>query len=152
MPILKAGAKAPKIELEDENGKKISLKDFSGKKIILYFYPKDMTTGCTQEACDFRDAAAKFKKKGAIVLGVSKDSIASHQKFIAKHDLNFTLLSDPDTKASEAFGVWKEKSLYGRKYMGIERSTFIIGKDGKIEKIYAKVKVKGHVEQVLADL
>lgn len=150
--MLKIGDKAPSFSLITDSGKKVSLKDFKGKTVVLYFYPKDLTPGCTQEACDFRDSNSAFKKRKTIVLGVSKDSVELHQKFKAKHELNFELLSDPEGKTCVAYGVWKEKSLYGRKFMGIERSTFVINPSGKIAKIYSKVKVKGHVEQVLAEL
>lgn len=150
--MLKEGAKAPAFTLCDQNGQKVSLKDFKGKTVILYFYPKDMTPGCTQEACDFRDGAAKWKKKKAVVLGVSRDSQERHQKFIAKYELNFPLLADEDGKVCEAYGVWQQKSLYGKKFMGIVRSTFVIGPDGKIQKIFDKVKVKGHSDAVFAAL
>ena len=147
--MLKVGNKAPSFTLESSTGGKVSLKDFAGKRVVLYFYPKDLTTGCTKQACDFRDSSAALKKKKVVVLGVSKDSMKSHEKFRDKHELNFPLLSDPEGKVCEAYGVWKEKSMYGRKYMGIERTTFVIGPDGKIEKIYEKVKVPGHVESIL---
>jgi peroxiredoxin Q/BCP len=147
--MLKEGDKAPAFTVESDTGEKISLKDFQGKKVILYFYPKDMTSGCTKESCDFRDAHVKIKKRGAVVIGVSKDSVESHQKFKAKEKLNFPLLADTTGKMCESYGVWKEKSMYGRKYMGIERTTFVIGENGKIEKIYAKVKVPGHVDEIL---
>jgi peroxiredoxin Q/BCP len=147
--MLKEGDKAPSFNLETDQGEKVSLKDFSGQTVVLYFYPKDLTPGCTQEACDFTASTPKFKKNGTVILGVSKDSTATHQKFKKKHKLSFPLLSDPDGKACEAYGVWKEKSLYGRKYMGIERTTFVISPTGRIQKIYSKVKVKGHVDQVL---
>ena len=134
----------------NENGNEIelSLSDFKGQRVVLYFYPKDNTSGCTQEACDFRDNINRLTTK-AIVIGVSPDSIKSHLKFKENHGLNFILLSDPEHKLAEEYGVWKEKSMYGRKYMGIERSTFIIDKDGNIEKEWRKVKVKGHVDEVL---
>lgn len=150
--MLKEGQKAPSFNLESDEGKKIALKDFAGQNVILYFYPKDMTSGCTTEACDFRDSYSQLKKLKAVILGVSKDSVASHQKFKAKEKLNFPLLSDGEGKVCEAYGVWKEKSMYGRKYMGIERTTFLIGADGKIKKIYPKVKVTGHVDQIIKDL
>ena len=150
--MLKVGDKAPPFNLIADNGEKVSLKDFKGKTVVLYFYPKDMTPGCTQEACDFRDSATPYKKKKAVVLGVSKDSQERHEKFRDKYDLNFPLLADEDGKVCNAYGVWKEKSLYGRKFMGIERTTFVIGPDGKINKIFNKVKVKGHAEAVLAEL
>jgi peroxiredoxin Q/BCP len=146
---LKEGSKAPAFSLMSDSGDKINLKDLQGKTVVLFFYPKDMTPGCTQEACDFRDSFARLKKAGALVLGISKDSVESHQKFVAKHDLSFPLLSDEDGKICEAYDVWKEKSLYGRKYMGIERTTFVISPEGKIAKIFPKVKVDGHVDAVL---
>ena len=150
--MLKVGEKAPTFTLVDDSGKKVSLKDFKGKKVVLYFYPKDLTPGCTVEACDFRDISALLKKKKAVVLGVSKDSVTLHGKFRDKHELNFPLLSDEDGKVCEAYGVWQEKSMYGKKYMGIARTTFIIGTTGKIENIFEKVKVKGHTEEVLENL
>lgn len=150
--MLKEGSKAPAFTLPNEKGKKISLKDFEGKKVVLYFYPKDMTSGCTKEACDFRDAHPDFKKIKAVVLGVSPDSIDSHKKFAEKYELPFTLLSDENKKVLEKYGVWKEKSMYGRKYMGVERTTVIIDEKGKVQKIFPKVKVNGHVEEVLAEL
>ena len=131
--------------------KEISLNDFKGQRVILYFYPKDNTTGCTQEACDFRDNINRLTSY-ATVIGVSPDSIKSHKSFKEKQSLNFILLSDLEHKLAEDFEVWKEKSMYGRKYMGIERSTFIIDKDGKIEKEWRKVKVKGHVDEVMGYL
>jgi len=150
--MLKEGDRAPAFSLVSDSGEKISLKDFKGKTVVLYFYPKDMTSGCTQEACDFRDFTPQLKKSSAVVLGVSKDSVVSHQKFKEKYDLPFPLLSDDSGEVCEKYGVWKQKSMYGRKYMGIERSTFVIGADGKIAKIYNKVKVKDHAKTVLADL
>ena len=130
------------------NEKEFSLNDFKGQKVILYFYPKDNTSGCTQEACDFRDNINRLTSY-ATVIGVSPDSIKSHKTFKEKQSLNFILLSDPEHKLAEDFEVWKEKSMYGRKYMGIERSTFILDKNGKIEKEWRKVKVKGHVDEVI---
>ena len=130
------------------NEKEFSLNDFKGQKVILYFYPKDNTSGCTQEACDFRDNINRLTNY-ATVIGVSPDSIKSHKSFKEKQSLNFILLSDPEHKLAEEFEVWKEKSMYGRKYMGIERSTFIIDKSGNIEKEWRKVKVKGHVDEVI---
>ena len=150
--MLKEGSKAPAFTLESDSGEKVSLKDFSGKSLVLFFYPKDMTSGCTVEARAFQAALPKLKKKGAVVLGASKDSVASHQKFKTKEGLRFALLSDPEGKLCEAYGVWKEKSLYGRKYMGIERTTVIIGPDGKVRRIFPKVKVAGHVAEVLESL
>ena len=130
------------------NEKEFSLNDFKGQRVILYFYPKDNTSGCTQEACDFRDNINRLTSY-ATVIGVSPDSIKSHKSFKEKQSLNFILLSDPEHKLAEDFEVWKEKSMYGRKYMGIERSTFILNKNGKIEKEWRKVKVKGHVDEVI---
>lgn len=150
--MLKEGSKAPAFTLPNEKGKKVSLKDFEGQKVVLYFYPKDMTSGCTKEACDFRDAHPDFKKIKAVVLGVSPDSIESHKKFAEKYELPFTLLSDENKKVLEKYGVWKEKSMYGKKYMGVERTTVIIDEKGKIQKIFPKVKVNGHVEEVLEEL
>lgn len=132
----------------DGNEKEYSLNDFKGQKVILYFYPKDNTSGCTQEACDFRDNINRLTSY-ATVVGISPDSIKSHKSFKEKQSLNFILLSDTEHKLAETFGVWKEKSMYGRKYMGIERSTFILDKDGSIEKEWRKVKVKGHVDKVI---
>jgi len=147
---LKEGMKAPAFTAEATGGETISLGDFKGKTVVLYFYPKDSTPGCTREACAFRDAQAQMKKLGAVVLGVSKDSLKSHESFAAKQELNFPLLSDPDRKIIEAYGVWKEKSMYGKTSMGVERSTFLIDGEGKIRKIWRKVKVDGHDEEVLA--
>ena len=130
------------------NEKGFSLNDSKGQRVILYFYPKDNTSGCTQEACDFRDNINRLTNY-ATVIGVSSDSIKSHKSFKEKQSLNFILLSDPEHKLAEEFEVWKEKSMYGRKYMGIERSTFILDKNGKIEKEWRKVKVKGHVDEVI---
>lgn len=132
----------------DGSEKEYSLNDFKGQKVILYFYPKDNTSGCTQEACDFRDNINRLTNY-ATLIGVSPDSVKSHKSFKEKQSLNFILLSDPEHKLAEEFEVWKEKSMYGRKYMGIERSTFIIDKNGKIEKEWRKVKVKGHVDEVI---
>ena len=147
---LKEGKKAPTFSAESDDIGKVSLKDLKGKKVVLYFYPKDMTSGCTQQACDFRDQYAQFKKKGIQIIGVSKDSIESHQKFRTKYKLPFPLLADEDQKLCKAFGVWQQKSLYGRKFMGVVRTTFVINENGEIEKIYPKVKVNGHVKEVLA--
>ena len=149
--MLKEGNKAPDFTAVDQNGSKTKLSSFRGKKnVVLYFYPKDMTPGCTTEACDFRDSYKKFK--GAEIFGVSIDSTERHQKFIAKYDLPFSLISDADHKVVNKFKVWQEKNLYGKKYMGIVRSTFIIDKTGVIRKIFPKVRVKGHTEEVLAAL
>ena len=137
--MLKVGQKAPAFTLLDQNGEKHSLKDYLGQKVILYFYPKDNTSGCTKQACGFRDRYPAIQEKGAVVLGISKDSVASHKKFEGNHDLPFTLLSDPDAKVIQKYDVWKEKSMYGRKYMGIERSTYLIDEKGKIIKAFQKV-------------
>lgn len=131
------------------NEKEFSVSDFKGKRVILYFYPKDNTSGCTQEACDFRDNINRLTKY-AVVIGVSPDSIKSHKSFKEKQNLNFILFSDSEHKLSEEFNVWKEKSMYGRKYMGIERSTFVIDKNGNIEKEWRKVKIKGHIDEVIS--
>jgi peroxiredoxin Q/BCP len=149
---LKIGDKAPHFSLPTGEGQTIALKNFKGKKVVLYFYPKDDTSGCTREACSFQENTAAAKKKGAVVLGVSADSISSHAKFAAKYSLSFPLLSDEKKEVLKAYGVWKEKSMYGRKYMGIERTTFIIDEAGKIARIFSKVKVDGHTEEVLAAL
>ena len=146
--MLEINSKAPDFSLPDENGTIHKLSDYLGKKVVLYFYPKDNTSGCTQEACDFRDNINRLTNY-ATVIGVSSDSIKSHKSFKEKQSLNFILLSDPEHKLAEEFEVWKEKSMYGRKYMGIERSTFILDKNGKIEKEWRKVKVKGHVDEVI---
>jgi peroxiredoxin Q/BCP len=149
---LTVGDKAPALSLPDQSGEPVSLKDFSGKQVVLYFYPKDDTSGCTKESCDFRDAITPIKKVGAIVLGVSFDGQESHQKFIKKFALPFTLLSDEDKAVAKAYGVYKEKSMYGKKYWGIERSTFVIDQTSKLKAIFRKVKVDGHVDEVLAAL
>jgi peroxiredoxin Q/BCP len=150
--VLKPGDKAPDFQAATDTATTVSLKDFRGKKVILYFYPKDNTPGCTQEACDFRDSIARFKKKDVAVLGVSPDSVASHQKFKAKFELPFPLLADDDHKIAEAYGAWGEKSMYGRKFMGIIRSTFLIDEKGRIAEVYGKVKVNGHVNELLGKL
>jgi peroxiredoxin Q/BCP len=146
---IKEGNKAPDFTALDQDGKKIKLSSFKGKKnIALYFYPKDMTPGCTTQACDFRDQQKNFKS--TVILGVSIDSQERHQKFIEKHDLPFTLLADVDKKVVQKYGVWQEKKLYGKTFMGIVRSTFIIDKTGTVRKIFVKVKVKNHIEEVLS--
>ena len=150
--MLKAGDQAPDFKAATDGGETVSLKDFRGKKVILYFYPKDNTPGCTQEACDFRDSIGRFKKKDVVVLGVSPDSIESHKKFKAKFELPFPLLADEDHKIAEAYGAWGEKSMYGKKFMGIIRSTFVIDEKGKIAEAFEKVKVDGHVDQLLGKL
>jgi peroxiredoxin Q/BCP len=147
MPEL--GKKAPAFTMPTDGGGKISLKDLKGQKVVLYFYPKDDTPGCTKEACGFRDALPDFTKVDAVIIGVSKDTVAKHDKFKDKYDLPFTLASDEDGKVCEAYGTWVEKNMYGRKYMGIERSTFLIDEQGVLRGEWRKVKVKGHVEEVL---
>ncbi|MEQ1753045.1 MAG: peroxiredoxin [Micropepsaceae bacterium] len=149
---LAVGDKAPNFNLATDGEGKVSLKDFLGKTLVLYFYPKDDTSGCTREAIDFSAAASKFKKLGVCVVGISKDSVAAHDKFKAKHDLSITLASDPEGKIVESYGSWVEKTLYGRKYMGIDRSTFLIDGKGRISRIWRKVKVPGHVEEVLGHI
>jgi peroxiredoxin Q/BCP len=149
---LKVGQKAPDFMVTDDKGQQVKLSNFKGKKIVLYFYPKDDTPGCTKEACAFRDGFQEIKARGAVVLGVSCDSAESHKKFKTKYDLNFPLLADTDKKIVAAYGTWKEKSMYGRKYMGIERTTFLIGGDGKITHIFPKVKVGEHYAEVLEAL
>jgi thioredoxin-dependent peroxiredoxin len=150
--MLKAGSKAPNFSLETDEGKKVSLKDFAGKKVVLYFYPKDDTPGCTKEACSFTENSGAIKKSGAVVLGVSADSVESHKKFKKKYGLTFSLLSDPDRATIQKYGVWKEKNMYGKKMMGVERTTFVIDEEGKIAHIFPKVKVDGHTEKVLEKL
>lgn len=153
MAGLIVGKRAPAFSLPSTEGKRIKLSDFRhNKNVVLYFYPKDDTPGCTKEACRFRDDWVEFKKLGAIVLGVSPDSLASHQKFREKYRLPFPLLSDETKKTLKGYGVWKQKSLYGRKFMGVERTTVVIDKEGKVRKIFPKVKVDGHAREVLAFL
>ena len=149
---LTEGDKAPDFSADTSGGGRVSLCDFTGKNVVLYFYPKDDTPGCTKEACAFRDAYDKFRKKGAVVLGVSIDPVKSHDKFTEKFKLPFTLLSDPDKKIVQDYGVWGEKSFMGRKYMGTHRVTFLIGPDRRIKKIWPKVKPDEHAEEVLAEL
>lgn len=149
MSELKIGDKAPDFSLPANGGQTVSLSDYKGKKLILYFYPKDDTSGCTKEACSFKDHMPSLKTKNVAVVGVSKDSMTRHDKFITKYDLNFPLISDEDSDLCERYGTWVEKSMYGRKYMGIERSTFLIDEQGKIEQIWRKVKVDGHTEEIL---
>jgi thioredoxin-dependent peroxiredoxin len=149
---LKEGDLAPEFSANTSGGEKLSLADLKGKNVILYFYPRDDTPGCTKEACAFRDHFADFKKKGAVVLGVSTDSAKSHDKFVDKFKLPFTLLADEDKKIVEAYGVWGEKSFMGQKYLGTHRVTFLIGPDGKIKKIWPTVKPDEHVGEVLAAL
>ena len=149
---LKEGDKAPEFTAPTNGGGRISLADFKGKHVVLYFYPRDDTPGCTKEACAFRDHFTAFKKKGAVVLGVSVDSVKAHDKFADKFKLPFTLVSDEDKKIVEAYGVWGEKSFMGRKYLGTHRVTFLIGSDGRIKKIWPQVKPEEHAEEVLAAL
>lgn len=143
------GKPAPKFTLAGQDGQKVSLSQFKGQPVVLYFYPKDDTSGCTKQACAFRDARADYEAAGAKVVGVSPDDVGSHRKFADKHELPFTLLADPEKSVCQAYGVWKEKSMYGRTYMGVERTTFVIDRDGKIARIFPKVKVDGHAAAVL---
>ena len=151
LPVI--GKPAPDFTLPSTSGEAVSLRQFKGKKtVVLYFYPNDETPGCTREACGFRDLSAQFEAAGAVILGVSADDIESHQKFKAKHRLPFELLFDADATVAKAYGVWKQKNLYGKKFLGIERTTFVIDRTGRIAQIYPKVKVDGHVADVLAFL
>jgi len=150
--MLQAGDRAPDIEIPTDSGEAFRLSEMKGKRVVLYFYPKADTPGCTVEACEFRDGIKAFGKKGAAIVGVSPDKPAAQAKFKQKYDLPFTLLADQDKGAAEAYGVYQEKNMYGKKVMGIVRTTFVIGPDGKIEKIYHKVKAKGHAAEVLAGL
>ena len=150
--MIKEGQRAPAFELDDDGGNKVSLSDFKGKQVALYFYPKDMTPGCTQEACDFRDHWEAVKKKGAVVLGVSADPVKRHVSFKEKYKLPFPLLADEGKKAIKAYGVWGKKKFMGREFMGVIRSTFLIGKDGKVKKIWSPVSVKDHAKEVLENL
>ncbi len=152
MSELSVGAKAPAFALPDQSGKIVSLSEFLGKKVVLYFYPKDDTPGCTTQACSFRDEHSVFQKKGAVVLGVSPDSAKSHMKFIEKFSLPFPLLADEGHKIAETYGVWVEKSMYGKNYMGVERSTFVVDVQGRLSAIYRKVKPAEHIAEVLAGL
>jgi len=146
---MEVGKKAPAFTLIDDTGAKVSLKDFKGQKVILYFYPKDSTPGCTTEACDFRDNHPEFEKLNTVVIGISKDSQKSHQRFKEKNKLPFRLLVDEDIEVVQKYNVWQEKKMAGRTYMGIVRTTFLIDENGKIEKVYPKVKVKGHIDNIL---
>ncbi|MDH5440739.1 MAG: thioredoxin-dependent thiol peroxidase [Candidatus Bathyarchaeota archaeon] len=150
--MVSEGEEAPNFTLQADDGREVSLSDYRGKKVVLYFYPKDGTPGCTSEAIQFRDMVKDFEKEDIVVLGVSKDTIQSHQKFKQRHELPFTLLSDPEGKVLSLYGVWKKKSLYGRTFMGTERSTFLIDETGTVQKVYRKVKVKGHAQACLLDL
>ncbi len=149
---LKETSKAPEFSLETDSGESLKLSSFKGKNVVLYFYPKSDTPGCTTEACEFRDQNAAYAKADTVVLGVSPDPVKAQAKFRTKFDLPFTLLADTEHAVAEKYGVWVEKSMYGKKYMGVERSTFIINKDGKIAKIFLKVKPAGHAAEVLAAL
>jgi peroxiredoxin Q/BCP len=149
---LKEGDIAPDFRLPSGDGREIGLSDYRGRSVVLYFYPKDFTSGCTVEACSFRDGLGEIQKKGGVVLGVSADSASSHEKFGAKHNLNFPLLSDEQKDVVQRYGVWQEKSMYGRSYMGIVRATFIIDEKGYIKKIFPKVNVNEHLDEVLAAL
>lgn len=150
--MLEIGTKAPEFILPDKDGNTVSLTDFAGKKVVLYFYPKDNTPGCTRQACAFAGAYQEFKKINAVVIGISKDSVASHQKFAEKYGLPFILLSDPELTAIQAYGVWQEKKLYGKVSMGVVRSTFVIDENGMIEKVMPKVKLDTNAAEILAYL
>ena len=150
--MLREGDSAPDFTLPSGDGTQVHLSTLKGKNVVLYFYPKDDTSGCTKEACDFEESSASLKKRGAVVLGVSADSQASHTSFAKKYGLTFPLLSDPDRSVIEAYGVWKKKSMYGRTFEGIERTTFVIDEKGMIKRIFHKVKVAGHVNEVLESL
>ena len=150
--MLKANDVAPEFTLPDQNGSAVSLSEFRGRKVVLYFYPRDDTSGCTTQACELRDSVETFDARGAEILGVSPDPVASHRRFADKYDLPFTLLADVDHEVAEAYGVWKEKSLYGRTHWGNERTTFVIDEHGRIAKVLPKVKPAEHVDQVLASL
>jgi peroxiredoxin Q/BCP len=152
MPLPSVGSKAPDFQLPDHTGKTVSLSQLAGKNVVLYFYPKDDTPGCTREACNFRDEHSALTKAGAVVLGVSPDGATSHQKFATKYSLPFPLLSDTEHKVADAYGVWGEKSLYGRKFIGLTRATFLIDAQGQVKQVWPKVKVDGHVAQVLSAL
>lgn len=149
MMTVEAGVPAPNFSLEAQTGEKVALDDLKGKNVVLYFYPKDMTPGCTTEACDFRDKHELFEELNAVIIGISPDPISRHQKFVDKYGLPFLLLADPDHQVAEAYGVWKLKKNFGKEYMGIERSTFIIDSQGNLVKEWRKVQVKGHVEEAL---
>lgn len=150
--MVEPGSKAPPFRLQSDAGDSVGLEDLKGKTVVLYFYPKDDTSGCTVEACEFRDNWAAVTRAGAVVLGVSPDNVAAHQKFKRKYDLPFPLLADPDHTVAEHYGVWGEKSMYGRRYFGINRTTFVIDPAGKVSHVFQKVKPKGHAAQVLEAL
>ena len=150
--MVEEGAPAPDFELQSDEGETVALSALRGKPVVLYFYPKDDTPGCTTEACEFRDAYDRFREQGVEILGVSPDTEASHQKFKSKYELPFTLLADPEHQAAEAYGVWKEKKNYGKTYMGVERSTFVIDADGKVARAMRGIRPAGHAAQVLETL
>ncbi|MBR4462738.1 MAG: thioredoxin-dependent thiol peroxidase [Erysipelotrichaceae bacterium] len=150
--MLEIGKKAPDFTLPDQDGNPVSLKDYKGQKVILYFYPKDMTSGCTKQACSFAELYPQFREKGAVVLGVSKDSVASHKKFEEKYGLPFRLLSDENVEVIKAYGVWQEKSNYGKKYMGIVRTTYLIDEEGKVQKVFTKVKAADNPGKMLEEI
>ncbi|KEO81287.1 peroxiredoxin [Tumebacillus flagellatus] len=149
---MEVGQEAPDFTLPASNGENLKLSDLRGKKVVLYFYPKDNTPGCSNQACAFRDQHSAFTDADTVILGVSPDPLKSHDKFISKFELPFLLLADEEHEVAELYGVWKEKNMYGKKYMGIERTTFLIDKDGNIAKVYPKVKVAGHIDQLLEDV
>jgi peroxiredoxin Q/BCP len=149
---LNEGDAAPEFEVQDDQGKPLKLSSLRGQDVVLFFYPKADTPGCTKEACNFRDTIGEFAKRNAVVLGISPDKPTAQAKFKSKFELTFPLLADTEHKVAEAYGVWKEKSMYGKKYMGIERTTFLIGKDGRVRKVFEKVKPEGHADEVLATL
>ena len=150
--VIEEGNEAPNFTLQADDGREVSLNDYRGKKVVLYFYPKDGTPGCTREAIEFKNLIEEFKKEDIVIIGVSKDSVQSHQKFKKKYELPFTLLSDPEGKVLELYGAWKERSLYGRTFMGTERTTILVDEKGIVKKIYRKVRVKGHAQTCLLDL
>ena len=150
--MVNVGETAPDFKLPADDGREVALKDLRGRKIVLYFYPKDDTPGCTREACAFRDSLARVTTKGAVVLGVSRDDTRSHVRFREKYHLNFPLLSDDGGRVTQTYGVWKKKNMYGREYWGIERTTFLIDEEGRVAKVWPKVKVDGHADDVLAAL
>lgn len=150
--MLEVGTKAPDFTLLDQNNQEVSLSQYRGQKVILYFYPRDNTPGCTKQACGFAERYPQFQEKGAVVLGVSKDSVASHKKFETKYELPFTLISDPDLVAIQAYDVWKEKNMYGKKVMGVVRTTYLIDEEGMIIKAYGKVKAADNPQQMLEEI
>ncbi len=152
MAYLDIGSSAPDFTLQNKDGKEISLSDYLGQKVILYFYPKDSTSGCTKEACDFRDRVEYFDEKNAVVLGISKDSVKSHLKFATNNELNFEILSDPNLDVIKAYGVWQLKKNYGKEYMGVVRTTYVLNELGQVEKVYKVTRVNDHVKKVLEDL